>query len=635
MRLRPPIAQSLNFEVSIMIKWSFISNQNGEIKGINDSGVATFRGTPLKSLAREICQNSLDANVDETPVVIEFHVFDIPVKNIPGADELQDAFMRSLKYWGGQKTSQTRDFFEAALKEYEKETVSVLRISDFNTKGLRGSREIKDTDWTNLTKSSGVSDKHGTAGGSYGIGKYATFACSKFSTVFYSTYDINNEQAYQGISRIVTFERADGEATTGLGFYGEDKNKPVYNQLNLDPVFSRKLEQFGTDIYVLAFAQAQIDWKREIILSILDSFLVAFWKNKLRVFVEGVEISKETLPELMRDYKDSVDSYVISYYSVLTSLETKWFIDPNFNGLGEIKLGILLLDDATRRVAMVRQTGMKIKDQGGISGYIPFMGVMLIEGDEINTKLRLIENPQHTEWEPKRSPNEEKAKALLRSLNSYMKKKVDECAMLGEETEIDAIGLGELLPDNFDGDTSKSHDEGINDNTESIESKDVRPKRGKSVTHADPEAVEGKTIDGDDGNGWFHTNPKPVNPDPDPRPPMPVDVVPGGKTKILQPKYIKLDKFVFISPNKTEGKFIINLIPGEEAKNGKLELFISGEIYSFPATIRKAGILGKGDLKFDKNVIQGIDFEKGKQLRISLELDVRDYCALEVRAYAN
>ena len=77
------------------IKWSFNSNQGGEIKGINDSGVATFRGTPLKSLAREICQNSLDAFVDETPVVVEFHAFDIPVENMPGAEDLKDAFVRS------------------------------------------------------------------------------------------------------------------------------------------------------------------------------------------------------------------------------------------------------------------------------------------------------------------------------------------------------------------------------------------------------------------------------------------------------------------------------------------------------------------------------------------------------------
>ena len=47
-----------------MSKWRFPSNDYGEKKGINDSGIATFRGTPLRSLAREICQNSLDAARD-------------------------------------------------------------------------------------------------------------------------------------------------------------------------------------------------------------------------------------------------------------------------------------------------------------------------------------------------------------------------------------------------------------------------------------------------------------------------------------------------------------------------------------------------------------------------------------------
>lgn len=55
-----------------MSKWRFPSNDYGEKKGINDSGIATFRGTPLRSLAREICQNSLDAARDKT-VRIEFN----------------------------------------------------------------------------------------------------------------------------------------------------------------------------------------------------------------------------------------------------------------------------------------------------------------------------------------------------------------------------------------------------------------------------------------------------------------------------------------------------------------------------------------------------------------------------------
>ena len=40
-------------------RWNFPSNNFGQIFGIADSGVETFKGTPMKSLAREICQNSL------------------------------------------------------------------------------------------------------------------------------------------------------------------------------------------------------------------------------------------------------------------------------------------------------------------------------------------------------------------------------------------------------------------------------------------------------------------------------------------------------------------------------------------------------------------------------------------------
>ena len=43
--------------------WNFPSNNFGQISGIADSGVETFNGTPMKSLAREICQNSIDANL--------------------------------------------------------------------------------------------------------------------------------------------------------------------------------------------------------------------------------------------------------------------------------------------------------------------------------------------------------------------------------------------------------------------------------------------------------------------------------------------------------------------------------------------------------------------------------------------
>lgn len=46
---------------NLIQKWNFPSNNYGQIFGIADSGIETFKGTPIKSLAREICQNSLDA----------------------------------------------------------------------------------------------------------------------------------------------------------------------------------------------------------------------------------------------------------------------------------------------------------------------------------------------------------------------------------------------------------------------------------------------------------------------------------------------------------------------------------------------------------------------------------------------
>ena len=134
-----------------------------------------------------------------------------------------------------------------------------------------------------MTKSSGASDKKGTAGGSYGIGKFAPFACSDFSTVFYSTYDINEERASQGVSRLVTFTRGDGQNTQGTGYYGNERNTPVYEEMQLDPEFRRDDKNYGTDIYIAGYKYGGDNWKKDIIVSILDGFLGALWHEKLEV----------------------------------------------------------------------------------------------------------------------------------------------------------------------------------------------------------------------------------------------------------------------------------------------------------------------------------------------------------------
>ena len=51
--------------------WIFPSNNYGTITGIGEAGIETFKGSPYRSLAREICQNSMDARYNsDKPVVI-------------------------------------------------------------------------------------------------------------------------------------------------------------------------------------------------------------------------------------------------------------------------------------------------------------------------------------------------------------------------------------------------------------------------------------------------------------------------------------------------------------------------------------------------------------------------------------
>lgn len=61
-------------------RWRFPLRDGGTIQGFNDSGIATFKGAELyNNLAREICQNSLDAKADgKDHVIVKFSLRSLP-----------------------------------------------------------------------------------------------------------------------------------------------------------------------------------------------------------------------------------------------------------------------------------------------------------------------------------------------------------------------------------------------------------------------------------------------------------------------------------------------------------------------------------------------------------------------------
>ncbi|MDA9471600.1 hypothetical protein [Enterococcus sp. 5H] len=622
------------------MNWSFPSNNFGQINGISDSGIETFLGEPIKSLAREICQNSIDAIVDENePVVIEFQKFSLNFDDIPGAKNLLEALKMGNEFWKVQKSTKPKRFYEEAIERFDNESIPMLRISDFNTKGLKGSKELYNTPWTNLIKSSGASDKAGSAGGSFGIGKFAPFACSSFRTVFYSTLDDSGNSAFQGVSRLTTFKNNDGELTQGVGYYGKAKNMPIFEQKSLQKDFKREYTHSGTDIFILGFFFEDSSWEESIIGAVLDGFLNAVYSGNLIVKVGKYEISKDSIDDLIKVFPDAFTEKAPNFYKVLISSETVWF-EQDFKKMGTIKLGLLVDDSMHNKVAMVRKTGMKILDYPIRNPLVSVGGVFLILGENLNEYLRSMENPQHTKWEPKRlGTSEPRAKQDIIALRKFIMQSLNTLIQEEEEEELDS-GVGEYLPldmDKVDGDQQKSED--ITGKITEIKVTEVSPRLVKKIS-ARLGKMETEFEYTDDINGVDN-----------------VDNFVGkkekrgkgnGKSGISressegtgygsehdykkgEKKPVEIKKPRIIALNKDEGRYSVSFIPERTVTNSEISLIIVGESQSNQAEIISAQLISSPTLKIEKNRIIGGALEKGKLVRLIVNIYSSDYLSMEV-----
>lgn len=624
--------------------WNFPSNNHGQIFGIADSGVETFNGTPIKSLAREICQNSIDAKLKNgKPAKVTFRTFEISPSDIPGFSDLEDAFTRSLDYWSKQKSTKAKSFFQAALKLSKQDKITCLRISDSNTTGLLGSDEEYNSPWCNLTKSQGASDKSGSHGGSFGIGKFAPYACSTFRTVFYSTFDSKGVTAYQGVARLTSFKDKKGDTTQGTGFYGAEKNAPVKQQISIDPSYSRKKGESGTDIFVLGFNGSK-DWKNDMVASVLDGFLYAVYSDELIVEVEDITISKKNLPELIASHKEHFTEYADEYYQVLTADEQKSPVyKKDISDMGTVTLRLMIQPEFHRRVAMVRRTGMKIMDKGNINGLIPFAGVLFIEGDKLNEYLRMLENPQHTKWEIERAENKSEAKGVLSALTRFIKACLDELKNDDSEEALDP-SVGEYLAAEQDPAQPRPEEkaESINDTIKEIETKTVsrNPKAGSmsqsgsGTTEVDDPngdiivedipgegGREGNSTGGGGGGGGGGTG---------------VGTGQGNKPTEHRKSLAAVSavKSRVMCTNKNSGEYAITFVPNVTATNGIISLFMSAESQNYDASLVSATINGN-PAEVSGNKIVGLNFTENTPIKLAVKINFHDYCSMEVKAYGN
>lgn len=659
-----------------MIGWNFPSNNFGQITGLNDAGIETFKGNPWNSLAREINQNSCDARIEGNiePVRVEFQLFDIPTSDFPSCDAYTKMLEESLNYWSDN--AKTVSFFENALNIMKKDRIKFLKISDYNTTGLTGSRKARQGNWHNLIKSVGSSNKDSKSGGSFGIGKHAPFACSDLRTVFYSTMDIEGVEAFQGVAKLVTHLNDNAEPTQGTGYYGKViRNEPINNRMEINEIFRR--DQTGTDVFIAGF-HAENDWETKVIRSVLESFFLAILDQKLIVTVGDTEINAETIPLILEQYtKNEIDCLSYSYYEAYTLSNANKFVENNFEGLGEIRMYVLPGKEAPKRVAMVRSTGMKIYDKGNFRTPFKFAGVLIAEGDEINKFLRQIEPPTHTAWEPERYDDPKYAKNIIKKLYAWMNEHIRSISLGEAIEELDVEGLSDYLPDQMDEQRSHTNTplaelEGekaapkeiqmqLNDrqtrpNTqhiinegdfpsykkESIDEQEDYTSPGIEVdqkkydeSSSDQESNSAESYDKEEkdaDNNEPNNNPQNSNLEEDKEGSLRPEI-----DKKLEPKAnknLRITQARIFCIDPSEGKYRVTMQSNEDGY-GYVTINILGEVGGEKARIRFAEQLGENVHVEDEIKLGPILFDKKDRTILTIILKEPLRCALEVAVYAN
>lgn len=633
------------------MKWNFPS-VIGESKGINDTGVETFTDNLVSSLAREICQNSLDASVDNAiPVTVCFKEFKMLTSMIPDIAGLQHELDECIKFVSTMKSTATRTWLEHAKEILDSEYINVLRISDFNTTGLLGANQNNYSNpWNSLVRSTGVSDKNPTDGGSFGIGKFASFACSKLRTVFFSTNAQDKIQAYQGIARLPSSSPRENEVTTGFGFYGEANCTPIFEQLNFEKAWAREASEFGTDIYILGFSgnlEDPAEWKARIIASVLDGFLLSVYNNRLRIDVDSIIVDKDNLEELIEKYGEYGTNRSKEYYNVLTSSSTDWVVIEDFlnSRLGEVKIGILLDEGYHRKVAGIRSTGMMIQELDRFSSRVEFAGLLLLNGIGINRIMREMENPQHTRWNPsKLSENRTLGYQCYKALRDLIIETLNRL-IEGDSKDFIDSDLGDFLPDiSEDPIEEKQEVEAIKDeiqNATCIRKTSNYPKKPVKTDYPAEEDVQdpnGATTGNDDNFGAGHGDGKLSMHGPgygeD-------DGVGGGAsahdTQKSQFGTIYFENERLICTDKKNGEYILFFTPKVSSSDARVEFFIASENRSadVPAKLIKREVAGQKSLIINGNRIENLTLIKGRLMRIPFKIDYKDFCSMEFKVYGN
>lgn len=627
--------------------WRFAGNGYTAENGLDTADMETFKKDPIASLARETCQNSIDAKMEgKTKVKLEFKTFELEKDEIPGYDRLRGEIENCHNYKNEQGKMKDAEQLNSMIKSIEKDKINCLRISDYNTTGLYGEKFYL------LTKGSGITDKIGTTGGSKGIGKFASFVASSFNTVFYSTLTKDNEMQYLGISKLCSAPMDDtDEKTIGTGYYGINyKNEPIMGQIDIDKSYTRT--EPGTDVFILGFKKEET-WKNQILSMVLDSFLVAIYKDELEVIIDDIIVNKESLKNVIENEyitSKNLSKSIKSQYDLISGGENVHSKEFNILGYGNITVYVKgynkeEADKATGNCIMIRYPYMKIKNIQGISA-IPCSALCIIGDNTLNKVLKDIENPQHTDWEPKRK-DEDSLRNELKNIISNMKQTimeyVSEVLTTNDVEKLDIEGAGDYLPENNNGDGDAiggEQEDTVVKDTPKIVKKIQNKKYAKnpvvetddvSGTIPDVGGTEENEEDTDTSTPSGHNKGEGAQPHEGTED---ANSNEEGDNDILRHVPLTDIKKVFFVSNKNEGEYVAIINSSYEENDCELEVkYYDDADNEYSANILRCQVDSEDtDVEEGKAVHFKIKLGKNK---IIVKTDLTDYYKCEVKLYAN
>lgn len=626
--------------------WRFVGNNYATETGLDTADMETFKKDPISSLARETCQNSIDARAGQDKVIIEFHSFEIGKDNIPGRKRIEEEMISCEEYQGRRKNTKDKEQLERMIKEVGREKIQCLRVSDFNTTGLLGVSSREETPFYLLTKGSGLSNKIGTSGGSKGIGKYASFVASAFNTVFYSTYTKEEESGYIGICKLCsTVMPNSDQKTQGIGYYAiDEKNNPILEQINIDPEFKRT--QYGTDIYILGFKNEDT-WVKEIITKVLDSFLSAIYYDELEVIINDIRINKSTLNDIVNNEDLITKKYQSSIRSqyILLSDPNVYKEEISILEYGKVNLYLKSFPKdesylATNECVMIRYPYMKITSLKGISS-IPCSAMCIIPNNQLNSILREIENPQHTDWELRRiddTSKRQEVNSIYRELKSAIIDFVQSKLALSENDEIDVEGASDYLP-------SSDNDSGLGGNEEititeqpKIVKKLKNKVKDKIGVYEDSEGMALQPDIGEHEEGEGSPVPEGSNSGRSGEP-HDSDAEEGttgeGNNDIMKIVQLSGMNYRYFVTDKKSGKYVISFISLYDEDNCELEMSHLDDSGNKYKTIISNCTINGVSANVEDGKIKEFKIQNGVKYKIEVETDLNDYYACEVRIYAS